>query len=188
MECMRKIFFSFTFLLWGFLGAEIHSVVVKWSSGHCTERCALTIQERLSRQREIQEIEINPSLGELTLKWAEKRKFSYFPIKRAFQAAGVGVNAIYVEVSGDLQERKDQVYLISKGDKTRFLLMAPVRYQSRRYSGVIDPRVHAIDPSFKAKLMELGKKNVTFSGLLYRPALGGDPILIVEKFRLSPES
>jgi len=175
----RSVFFLL--LLPSLLFGQVHSVTVWWSPGHCNQKCGVVLVERFKRAKEIADANVNLASGEAKLVWKEKRRFSYRPIKRIMQAAGVGVNRIEVKVSGTLQEKKNRMYLISSGDKTRFLLMAPAPVRERRYATTVDPRVYPIDANLKQKLLRFGSDaDVMLSGPLYRPSRAGDPTLIVD--------
>jgi hypothetical protein len=154
------------------LAAEVISVRLKWNDVACARDCRNNIQSIIQRVKGVSSLAIDPGFGEATIGWDPNVPFSLDAITTPIRSYGVRLDAINISVRGTISHDSMNVYLVSSGDRVRFLLLGPTRVEApgtNRYVMERSAANHPLGDAMKAQLLDAENKKqvVTVDGQMF---------------------
>lgn len=167
---------------------EIELVQMRWNAFKCLDPCVALVEQNLRAILAASDFQINGVTGTAAMKWDPKTPFSYEPFRLAAGAIGFKIIEMRVRVRGKVTHEGDNVFLISRGDGTRFMLIGPIQTQPGRYTPRYNLAVHPLTPQMKEQLLQVEKdgSEVLLSGPLYLPSHWSH-VLIAEQVIVNPD-
>jgi hypothetical protein len=168
------IFFLSSFIgllsLCSILNAEIEWITIRWTSSLCLDSCVKGLRARFSQIDGVADVYIDQAAGQAKLKWKPNKTFSYTPIHGAMAMIGLYIKDIHMKVHGTIMHDRQNVYLISSGDNTRFQLLGPVQVNTTGYSMQASATSHPLTNETKSLLLDVENKkgSVSIEGPLFQ--------------------
>ena len=153
------------------VASEIERVTVTWTAMECQANCIKQLEQQFRKIPGVGEVIMNPSAGQVDLKWKKNATFSFSPVNIAMELIGLTINDIRVRVHGTLKHSGNSVTLISSGDGTQFNLLNPVVPQAPGQTPQFNAAARGLRPELLEKLIkaEQEKKEATIEGPLLFP-------------------
>lgn len=130
---MRKFFAILLFLSISLdISAEIQRVTIKWNAALCFATCERDLTIAFRNVPAIQGFKIDPQAGVAEVKWNPSVPFNFPAFSAISRATGMRFKEIRVQASGQIKQEGQNMYLISRGDGTHFLLMNPLEGEPGR--------------------------------------------------------
>jgi hypothetical protein len=154
------------------LKGEIEEVIVTWNAFKCQSTCAAQIQQNFSVIQAVKNLTVNAAIGTATMGWDPKYPFSYEPFRYAAAAVGIRITTMRVRIRGTISNDSNNIYLVSNGDRTSFLLIGPIFTEPGRYTPKYNLTTHPLSAETRARLLEAEREgvNVVISGPLFLPS------------------
>lgn len=157
--------------LFSSLQAEIQKIIIKWNAALCLDTCIPLLESNLRAIKNVTDFTINSHAGTAEIHWRPGYKFSYEPFNLASRSVGIRLSDIRVRVNGTIAHDQENIFLLSLGDNSSFLLVSPLRPQGNRY--MIDANIasHPLSPERRAEFLEAERlgKTVVVEGSLFEP-------------------
>lgn len=171
---MRALIFSITSALICYMSclpAEIEKIAISWTPMLCQGSCSKLLETQFKKIPGIAEFEIDQPAGQAMIKWEGNAPYSYNSINVAMRMVGLSIKNIRVRASGFIQHTKQNVYLISRGDNTRFELINPIIPNAKGQTVQYNLATRALSPELRQQLLntEAEKEIVTIEGILFMP-------------------
>lgn len=181
---MRKLIFCLLCLLSlivGTLQAEIQQITVRWTSLLCKDSCVKTLDKELRKIKGIEQFNIDPSSGQVSITWKANVPFQFTTINTAMHMVGLSMRDIRIKVRGNILPSGNQIYIVSEGDNTRFELMNPVTPNPNGQSHVYNYTTRTLSPELKKQLLDgyQAKQIATVEGPVFMPERMTVPTQIV---------
>lgn len=168
---MRKYLFALV-IAWSMsLEAEVQKVVLKWNAALCQDTCVPLMQRQLQAIPGIANFQINAGAGIADIDWKPDAPFSFYPFNTATRSVGARLLDVRVKVKGTIVYDSQNLYLVSLGDNSRFILLGPLGMQSSQFVMQANPANHPLPADIKENLIEASRKHqtVTIEGPLFEP-------------------
>lgn len=167
--------------------AEIEKILIKWNAALCLDTCIPLMERNLHAIKGVTDFQINPNAGVAEIHWDPQAHFSYEPFNLASRAVGSRILDIRVRVKGTIAHDRENFFISSLGDNTRFLLIGPIAPVPGGYTIRGNIASHPLSPSLKQQLLdaENAGKQVTIEGPLFQPTWY-TLTLIAEQVNLPP--
>lgn len=169
-----KIFLSLSFFCCFCLSlaAEIESVSLTWDPVPCKLNCQEILMKNLQRANGVASATIQGDVGRAELTWKPTVPFSFVPLNGALRMVGVREKTVRVKVTGTITGSGKNFSIVSRGDRTNFVLINRV--------GTHDPSLYVneysrtnrdLTPEIANQLLEGKNKNkiAVITGLLFEP-------------------
>jgi len=184
-----KILISIFLFTFSSLQAEIQSVSVDWTPGICKETCVKLLLEQFKKIPGVTDVTLNDAIGVAELKYKENAPFSYQSVKMAMRMVGVAYRNIRVRASGRIERNKNQFYLISKGDNTRFELVNPTVVDMKKQTVQYNQAAREVTPELAERLVtgQRESKVATIEGPLFMPERNASLVLTVAQLSFSTD-
>ncbi len=171
----------FFLLLSSTLSGEIQEVTVKWSPQLCKNSCLKLIDQRFSKMKGVESVNIDGGNGVMKLTWKKKSPFSYTDLDWNMRWIGLYMTYVRISAKGKILKKQKNYSLQSKDDLTTFELIGPATSSNPNLSVEVNSVFNRpLSPQVIADLDEAIKKKylVSIDGPLFEP-WRGPPLRVV---------
>lgn len=180
---------SFSLGINAYLKADILEMVMQWNALLCLDLCTDTLYQQLRNIPNLSDLQINPRAGTAVMRWKPNYPFSYEPFNLATRTVGIRIANFRLKVRGTIRVQEDNIYLVSLGDNTQFLLIGPIRAEPNRYIVRQNIASHPFSAQLRSDLLmaAANRQVVEIEGPLFEP-LRYWLVLTVEQLKIPKDA
>lgn len=151
--------------------SEIEEVIIKWDPLLCKQACIKGLEKRFGQVPGVQSVEMNRAEGSSKMSWKPNVPFAFTPLNAALRWIGIRQNDVRVKVRGTVSESGNAFFLISNGDRTKFVLINRVYSDPGEYVVQFNTQNREIKGELAKTLREVKKAKdiVSINGTLFMP-------------------
>lgn len=172
------------------LQGEIQKVLVHWKGISCNTTCVQMLEQQFRKTPGVAGLVMNPQLQTAELRWMPTTPFTYQAVKFAMQSVGPGIEDLRVKVRGTIQAQNNNLWIISLGDNTPFLLLGPTAAQPGGMTQYYSYTYHPLSAAMQAQLLQGAREGrvAIIEGQLYFPDRSPPLMLIITNMQfVQPE-
>lgn len=162
---------------------------MRWTPGFCLAPCEETLRQKLAASPDVAESDVPAGASQATIRWKPDKKFNYQLLNFLIKGAGVKANQVLISARGQIRHDKNEVYLVSQGDNTRFTLLSPIYVSPDPTQGQVRHNLDSYKLSARTREElinnEKEDKIVTVKGLLLDPWRYVELYLIMDSHSVS---
>ncbi len=165
------------------LNGEIQKLQVKWQAPSCSTGCAQLMIKQFQAIPGVAQVYMNQPAGQMDLRWKPNYPFSFTPINNAMAMVGLSYTEVRIRVRGYLQVSGNNYSVVSLGDNTPFVLLAPAQAQQGRYVIEYNIASHQLTPYLIAQLQQGIQDNrvAVVEGPLFQPERSPPLYLVIQQ-------
>ncbi|CDZ80347.1 hypothetical protein BN1013_00857 [Candidatus Rubidus massiliensis] len=189
MQFSTKYFILLFLVCTSCLFAEVETVVIRWwYSSACLGSCVRDIIKYFSRVYGVAEVSVQQTEGQISIRWKPYVTFEFLPMDTTMRLIGLSIREIRVKVQGTIEHDVDNIWLVSTGDNTRFMLINPIIPVKNQYVEEHNPLNRGLNMELRNKFMDAQANGqyVTVEGRLFQPIRSPPLMLVVEKYTMTP--
>lgn len=153
------------------LAAEIENVVIKWNAALCQGYCETALANELDSIPDVASYRIDPYKGIADIQWKPNEQFSFGTLNLASRSIGFRITETRLKVRGTIAHDRENIYLVSIGDGTRFILLGALKTVPGQYAVRASRASYPLPIDWSERFLELEADNqiVAVEGLLIIP-------------------
>lgn len=188
---MKKLL-SYIFLLFAIKNSttfgEIELISIRWNPVTGREMIVPGIIKSLRAIPAVSNVKVDAVSGSASMNWNKTTPFAYEPFKFAAGAAGIRFRDMRLKIKGIILADRENFYLLSNYDQSRFRLIGPAQTDPNRYIVTNNIETHHFSDQMitQFKQAEKLRQTVVVEGPLFLPNTFPRTI-IVEQFLVPKE-
>lgn len=162
---------SLCLLLQSALFGEVENVVIKWNAALCQGFCETALANQLNSAPPVASYRIDPYKGIADIQWKPNAPFTFGVLNFASRSVGFRIIETRVKVKGTIAHDQENIYIVSLGDNTRFILLGPLSTIPGQYAVRASRASYPLPEDWAEWFlaMEEDSQLVTVEGLLITP-------------------